>query len=308
MKLSVKTLKGTRFEIEVNPTDTVADVKKTIETIQGSDVFPAAQQLLIHQGKVLQDETSTLADHQVSEQTFLVVMNNKNKASSARTAPVAPQPTQPAPPPPQAPAQAQAAAAPAPQVAVSSVGPNANPLNLFPPAHPAPPQGAGVNANPLDIFPQGLPGLTNQNQNQNLLLDSQSLQALLPQLQGSGLGNNPQFLEMIQALQNNPELMGTLLQAAGGGGGGIDGSLDPMDEPFYGEDGGAGVLAQLLGGGGGGAVLPQQMQVAVTPEEGEAIQRLEAMGFDPNLVVQVFFACNKDEALAANYLLDHIDN
>ncbi|CAI9094458.1 OLC1v1030203C1 [Oldenlandia corymbosa var. corymbosa] len=64
MKLSVKTLKGTRFEIEVNPTDTVADVKKTIETIQGSDVFPAAQQLLIHQGKVLQDETSTLADHQ----------------------------------------------------------------------------------------------------------------------------------------------------------------------------------------------------------------------------------------------------
>lgn len=34
--------------------------------------------------------------------------------------------------------------------------------------------------------------------------------------------------------------------------------------------------------------------------------QLEAMGFDQALVLQVFFACNKNEEQAANYLLDHM--
>jgi len=34
--------------------------------------------------------------------------------------------------------------------------------------------------------------------------------------------------------------------------------------------------------------------------------QLGAMGFDPALVLEVYFACNKNEELAANYLLDHI--
>jgi len=35
------------------------------------------------------------------------------------------------------------------------------------------------------------------------------------------------------------------------------------------------------------------------------LEQLEAMGFNRELVLEVFFACNKDEELAANYLLDH---
>ena len=36
------------------------------------------------------------------------------------------------------------------------------------------------------------------------------------------------------------------------------------------------------------------------------LPQLEAMGFDRELVLEVFFACNKNEELAANYLLDHM--
>ncbi|GMP86497.1 hypothetical protein CsSME_00039248 [Camellia sinensis var. sinensis] len=78
MKLTVKTLKGSHFEIRVQPTDTIMAVKKNIEDVQGKDNYPCGQQLLIHNGKVLKDE-STLAENKVSEDGFLVVMLSKSK-------------------------------------------------------------------------------------------------------------------------------------------------------------------------------------------------------------------------------------
>ncbi|KAI6669808.1 hypothetical protein NL676_004693 [Syzygium grande] len=63
MKLTVKTLKGTNLDIKVQPSDTIMAVKKNIEDVQ--DNYPCGQQLLIHNGKVLKDET-TLADNKVS--------------------------------------------------------------------------------------------------------------------------------------------------------------------------------------------------------------------------------------------------
>lgn len=57
-------------------------MKKHIETLQGSDVYPANQLMLIHQGKVLKDET-TLDENKVAEKSFIEIMLSKNKASSS---------------------------------------------------------------------------------------------------------------------------------------------------------------------------------------------------------------------------------
>ena len=54
----------------------VADVKKNIETSQGKTVYPAEQQMLIHQGKILKDDT-TLDENKVFENSFLVIMLSK---------------------------------------------------------------------------------------------------------------------------------------------------------------------------------------------------------------------------------------
>lgn len=51
-------------------------MKKNIESVQGADVYPAAQQMLIYQGKVLKDDT-TLDESKVAENSFIVVMLSK---------------------------------------------------------------------------------------------------------------------------------------------------------------------------------------------------------------------------------------
>ncbi|KAI4330038.1 hypothetical protein MLD38_028350 [Melastoma candidum] len=369
MKLTIKTLKGSHFEIKVNPTDTIMAVKKNIEDVQGKDSYPCGQQLLIHNGKVLKDET-TLADNKVSEDGFLVVMLSKSKVSSSAgtssaqpvsTTPAVPATAVPASnpsPAPEAPVQPLSSKSASGEAAASNVStdvysqaashlvagnnleesiqqimdmgggtwdrdtvvralraaynnperavdylysgiPEAAELAVPAPqysanqanqttAAPAAPGSGAPNTAPLNLFPQeqvsgggGGGGLGTLD----FLWNNQQFQALRSMVQA-----NPQILQpMLQELgKQNPQLL-RLIQEHN------TEFLQLINEPVDGSE---------------GDMFDQQEQdmphaIHVTPAEQEALDRLEAMGFDRALVIEAFLACDRNEELAANYLLEH---
>ncbi|CAH8381167.1 unnamed protein product [Eruca vesicaria subsp. sativa] len=359
MKLTVKTLKGSRFEIRVLPTDTIMAVKKSIEDSQSKDSYPCGQQLLIHNGKVLKDET-TLVENNVTEEGFLVVMLSKSKtASSAGTSSTQTTSTTTFSTTPAAPSTTQAIAVPAASATLAQEQPAAqsdtdgqNPSTLVSGSsveqrvqqimemgggswdeetvlralraayynperavdylysgipeseavpltnisgvgsgaeHTAPPASGGPNASPLDLFPQEavsdagagelgtLDFLRSNDQFQQLRsMVSSNPQILQPMLQELGK-QNPQLLRLIQ--ENQAEF------------------VQLLNEPDEGSDGEMDVFDQ--------AEQEMPHAVNVTPAEQEAIQRLEAMGFDRALVLEAFIACDRNEELAANYLLEN---
>ncbi|KAE8775600.1 putative DNA repair protein RAD23 [Hordeum vulgare] len=406
MKLNVKTLKGTSFEIEATPESSVGEVKRIIESAQGQNVYPADQLMIIYQGKILKDDT-TLDANKVAENSFLVIMLSKPKASSsgassASKAPVSQsQPatpvaaaTPPVPvasaarsPPSQAPVAASEPAPPSAQPSAVSDTPAAavtasgdadvysqaasnlvsggileqtvqqildmgggtwerdmvvralraaynNPERAIdylysgipesveaPPVARAPapaqqaqnlqapsqaqaaplpavqPSGgvsAGPNANPLNLFPQGVPS-GGANAGAGVGAGAGALDALR-QL--------PQFQALLALVQANPQILQPMLQELGKQNPQILRLIQENQAEFLrlvNETPESGAGGNILGALA--AQMPQAVQV--TPEEREAIQRLESMGFNRELVLEVFFACNRDEELAANYLLDH---
>lgn len=90
MKLTVKTLKGGKFQVDAEPSKTVAEVKTIIEAAKSE--LPAANMKLIHSGKVLKDD-DTIDMCNIKPNDFLVVMVTKAKKAAPKPAAAAPAPS-----------------------------------------------------------------------------------------------------------------------------------------------------------------------------------------------------------------------
>ncbi|KAK9831333.1 hypothetical protein WJX81_003122 [Elliptochloris bilobata] len=186
-----------------------------------------------------------------------------------------------------APGAAPAGAEPAP---VQS-GPNAQPLDMFAP-QPAGAAGGG-QAGPLDF-------LRANPQFQALRAIVQSHPAILqPMLQELGK-QNPELLSLINS--NQAEFLRLINEPAPPGGEVSGGDLAAQ---LGGQLGGQ--LGEMLGAGAGGegGLPPGTVAVQLSEEEQAAVARLEAMGFDRQAVLEAFLACDRNETMAANFLLEN---
>lgn len=140
------------------------------------------------------------------------------------------------------------------------------------------------------------------------------------------LANLPQFQAMRRVIQTNPEQLPRLLQDLGQSNPQLLQLISSHQQDFIsmlnapadlddeGDD--------LMHGGGGDPAGPPsvpfggqeamqpggQSVIQITPQEKEAIERLKCLGFEESLVVQAYFACDKNENLAANFLLNQFDD
>merc|ERR1719186_1156777 len=129
------------------------------------------------------------------------------------------------------------------------------------------------------------------------------------------LRDHEMFQQIRAVIQQNPNMLSTMLQQIGQSNPQLLQLISQNQEAFIrmineGEGGGnegsdLGGLAGLGGVGGeaGGEGMDQPGVIQVSPQDKEAIERLKALGFPEHLVVQAYFACEKNENLAANFLL-----
>jgi UV excision repair protein RAD23 len=64
-------------------------------------------------------------------------------------------------------------------------------------------------------------------------------------------------------------------------------------------------MPQGLGGGGGGEGADAPNVVRLTQEEADAVERLIAMGFPRQRAIEAYLACDKNEEMAANFLIEN---
>lgn len=283
LTLTMKPLKGEAFKVEMDPEATVSDLKKKVGEMKAE--FPAEQQKLIYSGKILKDEDA-LKTFDIKPDGFIVVM--VTKAAATAPAPAVDSTAGAAVPASGAPAAAPGGAQPPaagpalPQVILDlKNSPRFRELTMVVAQNPA------VLAQMLPALRQQWPALLSAIQENvegfaRWLMQEAASSAML-----ANLANNPNVPpELAQAMQQNPQAIAALLQRAAADGSlpGMEGDDDEDDAP------------------GGG--VPVQM----TPEDEAAIGRLAEMGFDKNMAAQAYFACEKNEELAANFLLSGGDD
>lgn len=364
MIITLKNLQQQTFTVEIDPSQTVKNLKDQIEQSKGKD-YPADNQRLIYAGKILADE-SQLKEYNIDEKKFMVVMVTKPKAppqSSAGpsdpTATVASDSEKKDKKDSTDNAGQSSGTSSAPTSAPSSGGTTATAGSTGTAAPPATISSAESALLVGDDYNQMVQNIMDMGYDRDQVeqalrasynnpdraveylingIPAQALEAIPPEGGQDDadpdpappsspadeplafLRSQPQFQQMRQIIQSNPHLLNTVLQQIGQTNPALlqlisqnqEAFVNMLNEPAGGapaapSDGSNTNDAPAAGRGGGGrggnSFEDTPGVIQISAQDREAIERLKALGFPEHLVIQAYFACEKNENLAANFLL-----
>ncbi|KIW97364.1 UV excision repair protein Rad23 [Cladophialophora bantiana CBS 173.52] len=112
------------------------------------------------------------------------------------------------------------------------------------------------------------------------------------------LRNSPHFQQLRQFVQQQPAMLEPILQQLAEGNPELAQMIGSNQDQFL----------QLLAEDTQDAPPPGATHIQVTEEERDAIERLCRLGFPRDQVIQAYFACDKNEELAANFLFEQPDD
>ncbi|XP_056369351.1 UV excision repair protein RAD23 homolog B isoform X2 [Oenanthe melanoleuca] len=334
MQITLKTLQQQTFRIDIDPEETVKALKEKIESERGKDAFPVAGQKLIYAGKILNDETA-LKEYKIDEKNFVVVMVTKPKAAAGATQPsnatstvgsTTAAPT----------AVAAPIPVPAPVPAPVPPPPASDAVSCEPASVSAPkeekPEEKPPEA-PAPVSPSSIDSTTGDTSRSNLFEDAisalvtgQSYENMVTEIMSMGY-EREQVIAALRASFNNPDrAVEYLLMGIPGDNQAV---ADPPQPPSTGASQSSAVAAAVATiptttSSLGGHPLEflrnqpqfQQMRQIIQQNpsllpallqqigrENPQLLQLKALGFPEGLVIQAYFACEKNENLAANFLL-----
>nr|VZH91189.1 unnamed protein product [Spirometra erinaceieuropaei] len=342
MRVVFKTLKQQTFDIEVAENETVANVKKAIKELKPAD-YGESQLKLIHAGKVMEDDKTLQDYKVDEKGFVVVMAHvAKPPPKENVTEPIKKVAT-PAAAAPEAPATAKedkpvpAVATPEPPATTS---PESGPLTSSA-AESTLVTGSQFETTVTELMNMGFEreqvcralraSFNNPDRAAEYLLNGiptveaaepAPRPAQAPAVPTSGtqqpqseppsesampdpirvLAQLPQFQQMRALVQANPELLPALIQQLGTSNpqllqtirGNEQAFLDFLNTPLSPEEESAPE---------GERPEPRPVLLRMTADEKAAVDRLKALGFPEDLVIQAYFACDKNEELAANFLL-----
>ncbi|CAH8664093.1 unnamed protein product [Heterobilharzia americana] len=333
MKVTFKTLKQQTFVLDLEEGDLVGDVKKKIEAVRGSE-FDASTQKLIHSGKVMEDSKS-LKDYKVTDSGFVVVMSISKPVKDTTKEPSVTVPANSV-------AEATPAAdskiavadvketsgiATTPPSTTNTLGIGESSLvtgeNFERVVQELVSMGyerslvvramrAGFN-NPDRAFEYlssgNIPNVDIVEQPSDQRRGNESVPSEAPGDADApssespssddpiaALASLPQFQQMRALVQANPDLLPQLIQQIGNDNADLFRLIQENEQAFL----------EFLNTPVTGTTRPagqRQTVLTMTAEERAAVDRLKALGFPEELVIQAYYACEKNEDAAANFLL-----
>ena len=304
MKLILKNLKQVQYNVEVeSEKSTIKDLKNEIEKVHG---FDSNLIKLLHNGKVLED-SKTLEEYQIKDEYVIIMMNTKPKAKT--NPPPAEQPKQ-------EPQKVEEQPKKEEEKPKQDFTQQIN--SLVDMGYEKEKVEKAINASKGNIdlaieylssgnIPDSAPN--NQQNQQSQQNPPSTTQTRLPM----ELRRNASLMKII--CRNDPERIYNILNSLKMKNPALLNKIKEHEtefknllvSPITQEDIDTFKLLEndIRGLSGEGGRRPGQVEIRLTPEEAEAVKRLKDLGnFNQSDVLQAYFACDKNEELAANYLFE----